>query len=67
MPGRDRNGGAICLAVLRRDGFISLDAGDQEGFVVTKPFAMPAGKLFVNTDARNGSLRVDALDKQGQV
>ncbi|MFV2069508.1 MAG: hypothetical protein ACC645_21295 [Pirellulales bacterium] len=67
MPGRDRDGGAICLAVLRRDGFVSLDAGDQEGFIATKPFAVPAGKLFVNTNARNGSLRVDVIDEQDQV
>jgi len=67
MPGRDRDGGAICLAVLRRDGFMSLDAGDQEGFVVTRPFTVPTGKLFVNANARHGSLRVDALDEQGQV
>ena len=32
-PELDRDVGAICLAVLRRDGFVSLDATDTEGTV----------------------------------
>ena len=67
IPGRDRDGGAICLAVLRRDGFISLDAGDQEGHVVTKPFEMSGGKLTVNANAHEGELRVEVLDSQNVV
>jgi hypothetical protein len=59
IPGRDRDCGAICLAVLQRDGFISLDAGEQEGHVVTKPFEMSDGKLSVNVNAREGELRVE--------
>ena len=57
---------AICLAVLRRDGFISLDAGDKEGTVLTKPFKVTGSKLFVNVDARNGEFRVEALGKDGE-
>jgi hypothetical protein len=64
---RFRDQGAICLAVLRRDGFISLDAGEAEGTVLTKPFTPPGGSLFVNVDAPRGSLRVEALDAGGQV
>ena len=30
--------GAVCLAVLRRDGFISLDAAEKEGTLLTKSF-----------------------------
>jgi len=44
----------IGLGVLRRDGFVSLDAGDDEGTVLTKPFAMPEGSLRLNVDASNG-------------
>jgi hypothetical protein len=55
------------LAVLRRDGFISLDAGDQEGHVVTKPFEMSGGKLTVNANAHEGELRVEVLDSQNVV
>ena len=28
---------AVCLAVLRRDGFVSLDAGANGGYLLTKP------------------------------
>ncbi len=62
IPGRDRDGGAICLAVLRRDGFISLDAGKEEGQILTKPFSLPDGKLFINANARDGHLRVEVLN-----
>ena len=65
--GRHRPSNAICLAVLRRDGFMSLDASQTPGTVVTKPFAMPGVKLFVNVDAREGSLHVEVLDAAGKV
>jgi hypothetical protein len=67
IPGRDRDGGAICLAVLRRDGFISLDAGEQEGQIVTKPFTVSAGNFYLNADASDGQVQVEVLGKQGQV
>jgi len=58
---------AVCLAVLRRDGFISLDAGKGKGTVLTKPFTPPGEKLFVNFDAPKGQLRVEAVDANGEV
>jgi hypothetical protein len=61
IPGRDRDAGAICLAVLRRDGFVSLDAGEHKGTVLTKPFKLPGGKLLVNVDARHGELQVEVF------
>lgn len=67
IPGRDRDTGAVCLAVLRRDGFVSLDAEENPGTVVTEPFALPAGKLYVNVDARDGELRAEVLDPEGGV
>ena len=66
-PGRDRDASAICLAVLRRDGFVSLDADAKKGTVVTKPFKAPGGKLFVNVDAFKGQLLVEALDPNDAV
>ena len=60
-------GGGICLAVLRRDGFISLDAGEQAGTIQTKPFNLPGTKLLVNVDAPKGNLRVEVLDGEGNV
>ena len=66
-PGADPDRGAICLAVLRRDGFISLDAAENEGALLTGAVKLPGGKLFVNVDATKGELRVEALDKDGAV
>lgn len=40
--------GAIGLGLLRRDGFVSLDAGDEEGYILSKPFVMQGKPLHVN-------------------
>ena len=61
----DPNTGAICLAVLRRDGFISLDAGAREGTVLTQPFAFPKGDLHLNVDAVKGYAVVQVCDEKG--
>ncbi len=63
----DLRSGAICLAVLRRDGFISLDAGQEPGTLVTKPFVFPGNRLSVNADATDGELQVVVLDVAGEV
>ena len=67
MPGLDSDIGAICLAVLRRDGFISLDAGDQFGTLLTDPFEVTDERLFVNVDAPDGAMYVQVLDEDDQV
>ncbi len=67
LPGFEKDGGAICLAVLRRDGFVSLNAETDAGSVETKPFEAPAGSLRVNVDAPGGELVVEALDEEGKV
>ncbi len=59
--------GAVCLAVLRRDGFISLDSDEKEGTLLTKPFTVSGKKLFVNLDAPQGELRAEVRDKDGTV
>lgn len=46
------NYGAIGLATLRIDGFASLQARDQVGYVLTRPMQWPEGDLHVNFDAR---------------
>ena len=61
----DRDYGAICLATLRRDGFISLDAGTEEGTILTNPLALPTGDLHVNVDASHGQLLAELCDAQG--
>ena len=63
----DKDSSAICLAVLRRDGFVSLDAGETGGTMVTDPFTLAGKRLFVNVDATGGELRVETLDANGDV
>ena len=63
----ENNAGAICLAVLRRDGFISLDATETQGVVQTRPFSVPGRKLYVNADVSKGELRVELLNGEGEV
>ena len=53
--------------MLRRDGFVSLDAGENEGSVLTQPFKPTAGKLYVNVDAHDGELSAEVCDNQGKV
>jgi hypothetical protein len=60
--GRDRS--AICLAVLRRDGFISLNAAEEEGSVLTEPFLLPEGELHLNVSAPKGSVVVQMCDEK---
>ena len=64
--GRNRPSNAICLAVLRRDGFMSLDAGSQPGTVWTQSFALSGKQLFVNVDAPTGNLQVEVLNASGK-
>ena len=66
-PVLDPDHGAVCLAVLRLDGFISLDAGRDGGSIRTVQFRVPEGKLFVNADAGLGRLQVEALDAKGKL
>ncbi|MBN1344201.1 MAG: hypothetical protein JXQ73_16060 [Phycisphaerae bacterium] len=47
-------GHAIGLAVLRRDGFVSLNAGDEPGMIVTRPLNAPGKSLFVNAEVADG-------------
>ena len=56
--------GAVCLAVLRRDGFVSLDAGEKEGWVLTKLFEVPKGSLHINVDASHGRMVVQVYDEK---
>ena len=68
VPGYDDyhpDTGAVCLAVLRRDGFISLDAGRETGIICTQPFTLNGDSLFVNVDVPNGELGVEILSIAG--
>jgi hypothetical protein len=55
------------LATLRRDGFASMDADKTGGELITRPITFKGKYLFVNADVPEGELRVEVLDKIGQV
>ncbi|MBN2295301.1 MAG: hypothetical protein JXM70_22920 [Pirellulales bacterium] len=56
---------AICLAKLRLDGFVSLEAGKKPGELLTKPFKADGKDLFLNVDNRKGGkTKVEVLDVQ---
>lgn len=55
------------LAVMRRDGFASMDAKDPSGQLTTRPFKFSGGHLFVNAAPGKSALRVEVLDAQGEV
>jgi len=57
----------IGLAKWRLDGFVSLDAGGDEGIVETTVIGDRTGQLEVNADATSGRLVVEVLDTDGNV
>lgn len=57
--------GPICLAKLRLDGFVSVDAGEDMGTLVTQPFTCEGDSLEINAQARGGLVAVAVLDGAG--
>jgi len=55
------------LGILRRDGFASMDAGETTGTLTTRVVRFRGKHLFVNADTKDGELRVEALDANGQI
>lgn len=55
------------LATLRRDGFVSMQAGKEEGYLITEKLSFDGKYLFVNADVKNkkASLAVEILDETG--
>ena len=55
------------LATLRRDGFVSMQAGKTESYLTTEKISFDGKYLFVNVDAKNkkSSLAVEILDENG--
>lgn len=62
----DGSGGSTGLAILRRDGFASMDAERKPGTLTTRPVTFQGKHLFVNANCPEGSLRVEVLDEQGR-
>lgn len=59
--------GRIGLAVIRRDGFLSLRSGDQEAVLTTRTYPVNGERLVINAAAAGGEIRVELLDEAGQV
>ena len=59
-------GGSTGLAVLRRDGFASMDACAGAGTLTTRPVTFGGKYLFVNADTSGGRLEVELLDREGR-
>ena len=57
-----RNKASLGLATLPRDRFVSLEAMQEPGWLVTKPFIADGDNLFLNADATGGQIRVSILD-----
>lgn len=60
-------GGSTGLATLRRDGFASMDADEKPGTLLTVPVQFKGQFAFVNASAKDGELRAEIVDAQGQV
>lgn len=64
-PGRTRRvmyaGASTGLATIRRDGFVSMDAGVDGGLLTTRPVVFQGHRLFVNVDSPNGELTAEVL------
>ncbi len=66
-PALSENGHHLCLATLRLDGWVSLDATVHEGSVETKPLFSMAPLLFINARcAEGGYVEVEVTDTGGQ-
>jgi hypothetical protein len=65
--GRTSDPASTGLAILRRDGFASMDAGDKTGTLTTRLLTFKGKYLFLNVDAPGGELRVEVLDRDGKV
>ena len=56
----------IGMATLRLDGFASMTAGDEPGYVLTRPLAFKRGKLWINAKVSPGGyVKAGILDAKG--
>ncbi len=56
----------IGRAAWPRDRFVSLDADEPEGIIETVLLESEGGRLLINADASEGSIRVEILDENGK-
>ena len=59
-------GGGIGLATIRTDGFVSVNAGEKKGLLVTRPVVLDGKSLFVNAEvASGGYVKAELRDHAG--
>ena len=56
----------IGLVRLKRDRYVSRDAGDTEGLIRTKPLTIEASSMSLNVDASTGTVRAQLTDRDGK-
>jgi hypothetical protein len=57
---------SLCVATLRKDGFVSLDADESGGHLVSKPLVAVGERLFLNVACgKAGYAKVALLDEHG--
>jgi len=56
---------SIGLARIRLDGFVSLDACNDQGTLTTKPLEFDGNHFIINVDAKGGSVAVEIQDADG--
>ncbi|MCC6681100.1 MAG: hypothetical protein IT445_09385 [Phycisphaeraceae bacterium] len=66
MPPIGQPWGAIGIARLRLDGFVSADAGSSGGMMETKELSLTRPTLCLNADAARGEVRVELIDLHGR-
>ena len=56
----------FCLATLKRDRFVSIDATADGGYMLTKPLAYPGGRLHINARTKgDGFVKVAVREASG--
>jgi len=60
-PEHFEDAGALSLAILRPDGFVSAD-GEACGIITTKPFDLRGEDIYINADASWGEIYVEIAD-----
>ena len=60
-PEHFADSGALTLAKLRPDGFVSLDGGEC-GTILTKPFELKGEDVYINADASWGEVYAEIVD-----
>ncbi|MBX3239076.1 MAG: hypothetical protein KIT80_09865 [Chitinophagaceae bacterium] len=58
--------GSTGIAVLRRDGFASMNADSKGGSLVTRPVTFNGKHLFVNADCKGGELKAEITDEKNR-